>query len=95
LEKEIFSCWPVLLVSLAMMYSLVSISSCFGLGFDPFGGAFAKALIMLPEIVRFIPVPDAFAVSGALQISYMRLDVTMVHLLRRVWLLVVVRVSSM
>ena len=56
----------VLLVNDERIQLPISVSSCFGLGFDPFGGAFAKALMMPPEIVRFIPVPDDFVVSVAL-----------------------------
>jgi hypothetical protein len=42
-------------------------SSIIGRGLDPLGGALAKALMILPEEVRFIVVVDAFAVSVALK----------------------------
>ena len=50
-------------------------SSCFGgFGLDPFGGALAKAFMMLPEVLRFIVVVDAFAVSVVLTIlAYQKL----------------------
>lgn len=62
--RAIFSSQTVLSVNYERKIIPVSVSSCFGLGLDPFGGAFANALMMPPEVVRFIP--EALVASGAL-----------------------------
>lgn len=61
--------------SRCLLVGLSSFSSCFTLGFEDLGGAFANALMILPEAVRFavvVALVGALVDSEGLILRYLR-----------------------